>query len=65
MTRDAAYARVMDQIESGRTTRGARILAVRPDGSRVSKLEMDRQRLVAAAHDGIRIIEAMFAPPNS
>jgi len=60
VTRDAAYARVMDQVESGRTKGGARILAVRPDGSYVSKLERDRRRLVAAADDGIRLIEAMF-----
>jgi len=59
--RDAAYERVMKQIESGRTTSGAHILASRPGGSRVSKLERDRQRLVAAAQDGIRAIEAMFA----
>jgi predicted patatin/cPLA2 family phospholipase len=61
-SRDAAYARVMDQIESGRSAGGAHILAARPSGSGVSKLERDRQRLVAAAHDGIRVIEAMFTP---
>lgn len=64
VTRDAAYARVMNQIESGRSTGGAHILAARPDSSRVSKMERDRQRLVAAAHDGIRVIEAMFAPSS-
>lgn len=61
LTRDAAYARVMDQIESGRSAGGAHILAARPGSSRVSKMERNRQRLVAAAHDGIRVIEAMFA----
>ena len=59
--RDAAYERVMNQIESGRSAGGADILLLRPGGSRVSKLERDRQRLVAAAHDGISAIEAMFA----
>jgi hypothetical protein len=28
----------------------------------VSKLERDHRRLVAAADDGIRVIEEMFAP---
>jgi len=59
--RDAAYERVMNQIESGRTAGGAHILALRPGGPRVSKLERDRQRLVAAAQDGIRAIEDVFA----
>lgn len=61
VTRDAAYARVMDQIESGRSAGGANILAARPSSARVSKMARDRQRLVAAAHDGIQVIEAMFA----
>jgi predicted patatin/cPLA2 family phospholipase len=60
-TRDAAYGRVMDLIEGGRSAKGAHILAVRPGGTRVSKLERDPRRLVAAAHDGIRAIEALFA----
>jgi len=61
VTRAAAYARVVAQIESGRSTGGAQVLAVRPSGPRVSKMERDRARLVAAANDGIRAIETLFS----
>jgi predicted patatin/cPLA2 family phospholipase len=60
VTRDVAYARVMDQIETGRSAGGAHVLALRPTCPRVSKMERDRVRLVRAAEDGIRAVEALF-----
>jgi predicted patatin/cPLA2 family phospholipase len=65
VARDAAYARVLAQIASGRSAGGAHILAVRPAGPRVSKMERDRQRLINAAGDGMRAIDALFAQITS
>lgn len=51
LARTAPYASLQDEIASGKSTRGATVLGIRPDLT-VSKLERDRTRLLAGAASG-------------
>jgi predicted patatin/cPLA2 family phospholipase len=64
LARDVAYRRVLDQIEQGRSG-NTQIVAVRPVGPSISKMERDRQRLLAGAQSGIRAIEDLVATASA